>query len=85
MLAVEPRPTWSARVAQRMIRAYQYLVSPFLGKNCRYQPTCSRYTYEAIGRFGVVRGISLGAKRIARCHPFVDGGYDPVPEKEEAR
>jgi putative membrane protein insertion efficiency factor len=64
------------------IRLYQKAVSPFLGKNCRYQPTCSRYTYEALERFGVIRGISLGVGRLARCHPLREGGYDPVPERE---
>jgi putative membrane protein insertion efficiency factor len=71
----------SRRMALLLIAGYQKLVSPFLGKNCRYQPTCSRYTYEAIERFGVVQGVGLGAKRLARCHPLREGGYDPVPER----
>lgn len=62
------------------IRIYQKLVSPRLSTNCRYQPTCSQYAYEAIERFGVVRGIWLGARRIGRCHPMRDGGFDPVPD-----
>lgn len=64
----------------RMIRFYQKLVSPRLGANCRYSPTCSSYAAEAITRFGVVKGVWLGMKRVGRCHPLRDGGYDPVPE-----
>jgi putative membrane protein insertion efficiency factor len=63
-----------------LIRIYQKLVSPNLGANCRFQPTCSSYAAEAIARFGVVRGVWLGVKRIGRCHPLRPGGYDPVPK-----
>ena len=72
---LRPR-TWLVWV----IRIYQKLVSPNLGANCRYQPTCSTYAIEAISRFGVIRGGWLGAKRIGRCHPLRPGGYDPVPQ-----
>lgn len=76
--AVRPGP--GARVVRALIRSYQKMVSPSLGKNCRYSPTCSQYTYEAMGRFGLIRGTWMGIKRIGRCHPLAEGGYDPVPD-----
>lgn len=66
------------------IRFYQKLVSPGLGANCRYRPTCSSYAAEAISRFGVVKGGWLGMRRIGRCHPLRPGGYDPVPDNWRA-
>jgi hypothetical protein len=69
------------RVALGMIRFYQQALSPLTPPSCRYQPTCSNYGYEAIQRFGVLRGSWMAAARIARCHPFAAGGYDPVPDK----
>lgn len=63
-----------------LIRIYQKMVSPWLGANCRYVPTCSQYMVEGVQRFGVLRGGYLGLRRLARCHPLRPGGYDPVPE-----
>lgn len=63
-----------------LIELYQKLVSPSLGVNCRFLPTCSTYAIEAISRFGIWRGGWLAVKRIGRCHPLRPGGYDPVPE-----
>ncbi|MBC8170942.1 MAG: membrane protein insertion efficiency factor YidD [Anaerolineae bacterium] len=71
------------KLALGAIRFYQKRISPALPPSCRYTPTCSQYTYEAIEIYGVVRGSWLGAKRIARCHPFHPGGYDPVPQKHD--
>ena len=61
------------------IRLYQRAISPYMPGLCRHTPTCSRYTYEAVSRYGVPRGAWLGIRRLARCQPFGTSGYDPVP------
>ena len=72
------------RAALFALHFYKSNLSVFLAGSCRYQPTCSRYAYEAIERFGVARGVWLGTKRLLRCHPLSGKfGYDPVPEKWE--
>lgn len=67
------------RLATGLIRIYQLLVSPLLGNHCRFHPSCSEYGREAISKHGLLRGGWLGLRRIGRCHPFHDGGFDPVP------
>ncbi len=64
-----------------LIRAYQVTLSPFLGGHCRYEPTCSVYAIQAVQEHGPWRGSVLALKRLLRCHPFVKGGYDPVPPR----
>lgn len=67
------------RVLMLLIRAYQVLISPLTPPSCRFTPTCSAYALTSIERYGVFRGGWLAVRRIARCHPFNPGGYDPVP------
>ncbi|HXY74651.1 MAG TPA: membrane protein insertion efficiency factor YidD [Dehalococcoidales bacterium] len=67
------------KIALRLIKLYQSTISRVTPPSCRFTPTCSQYTFEAIEKYGVFKGIWLGTKRIARCNPFNEGGYDPVP------
>lgn len=67
------------RAALGLIRVYQWTLSPLLGQSCRFEPSCSRYTARCIELHGLIRGSWLGLKRIARCHPFHPGGFDPPP------
>jgi putative membrane protein insertion efficiency factor len=73
-----------SRLAVFGIGAYQKLVSPLLGRNCRFSPTCSSYAAEAITRFGLRQGAWLAIRRLGRCQPLHEGGYDPVPEAGKA-
>ena len=61
------------------IRFYQLAISPMIGPHCRFRPTCSQYAYIAISRYGIFKGTYLAVRRILKCHPFHEGGYDPVP------
>lgn len=66
-------------LALGFLRLYKFILSPLLPAACRYQPTCSDYAREAVERYGALRGTILAARRLSRCHPFREGGYDPVP------
>lgn len=67
------------RLALGLLALYQKAISPYLPSQCRFLPTCSQYSFEAISRHGVLKGMWLTVRRLARCHPFRRGGYDPVP------
>ena len=69
------------RIVILLIRLYQYLVSPVLGNHCRFHPSCSCYAVDALQQHGTLKGIYLTIRRLGRCHPWHEGGYDPVPEK----
>ncbi len=70
------------RVIVGLLRFYKRFISPGLPSQCRFVPTCSEYMCEAVERHGAARGLWMGLKRLVRCHPLCDGGYDPVPEKD---
>ncbi len=71
------------KVLLAVIRFYQTAITPYTKAHCKYYPTCSQYGYEAIERFGALKGTALAVWRILRCNPFSRGGYDPVPEKKD--
>ena len=71
------------RALVSLIRFYQLTISVFLGPRCRFHPSCSAYSTEAIETHGVIRGLGMTAVRIAKCHPFHPGGYDPVPTDQQ--
>jgi putative membrane protein insertion efficiency factor len=70
---------WARHMVILPIRAYRYLISPALGHNCRYYPSCSAFACEAIGIHGIAKGLWLSVRRILRCNPWSEGGFDPVP------
>lgn len=67
-------------VLRTLIRVYRFAISPLFPRACRFEPTCSRYALDALERYGALRGSWLTLRRLARCHPFTRGGFDPVPE-----
>ncbi|MGB6199434.1 MAG: membrane protein insertion efficiency factor YidD [Candidatus Acidiferrales bacterium] len=76
-------PDWKARILLGVIGAYQAVLSPHMVSPCKFHPTCSRYAAEAIRTHGARRGAWLALRRLARCHPFGPGGFDPVPDRIE--
>ncbi|HEY0962398.1 MAG TPA: membrane protein insertion efficiency factor YidD [Pseudomonadales bacterium] len=78
------RPGYAHRVLAFGIRSYQHVLSPLLGPQCRYYPTCSNYALEALELHGAGKGLLLSVARIARCHPFCAGGHDPVPHVSDS-
>ena len=68
-----------------LVRVYQLIVSPMLGSNCRFMPTCSEYALESLKAYGLIKGIYLTIKRIGKCHPWGSNGYDPIPTKMEKK
>jgi len=70
---------WPRHLLAWPVRAYRFFLSPWLGSSCRFEPTCSRYALDALDRHGAVGGSYLAARRLLRCHPWCDGGLDPVP------
>jgi len=69
----------------KIIRAYQLFLSPVLGSSCRFEPTCCCYTHQAIEKHGAIKGAWLGSRRIVKCHPWHEGGYDPVPDHQKEK
>ncbi len=67
------------------IKIYQLFISPIIGQNCRFMPTCSEYTVNCLKQFGLIKGLFLSFKRISKCHPWGNHGYDPVPNKLEKK
>lgn len=79
-MPTDPRD-WPRRALIGAVRGYRFFLSPWLGSGCRFEPTCSRYALDALEAHGAVAGSYLAAHRIARCHPWCQGGIDPVPDR----
>ena len=67
------------------VKLYQLFLSPIIGQNCRYLPTCSEYTIECLKQFGLIKGIFLSIRRVSKCHPWGSHGYDPIPNNVEEK
>ena len=79
-----PPPSLAARALVFLVKGYRLLLSPWLGSACRFEPTCSIYSIEALQTHGAARGSYLTLRRLSRCHPWCEGGHDPVPAKARA-
>ena len=79
----EPGPSMAARVLMGPVVVYRRVISPLIPPRCRFEPSCSTYALQALSTHGAVRGLWLSLRRIARCHPFNPGGYDPVPDRSQ--
>ena len=77
--SLRPATSVPRQLLLALIRGYQRVLSPALPPSCRFHPSCSQYALEAVSRHGALRGVWLAARRLARCHPFHPGGFDPVP------
>ncbi len=78
----KPKPAMQ-KILIWIVKGYRYVLSPYLGSHCRYHPSCSSYAITALERHGFVKGVSLSVKRVLRCHPWHEGGFDPVPDKNK--
>lgn len=76
--------TWEI-ILISLVKVYQFTISPLIGPKCRFYPSCSEYCIEAIHEHGAIKGIGLAFKRLIRCHPLCDGGFDPVPPNKKKR
>lgn len=74
-----------ACVLSAFVRVYQWTLSPFIGQQCRFEPTCSNYALEALSKHGAIRGGWLTLRRLLRCHPWGGWGYDPVPDRDPSK
>lgn len=82
---MRPSASPPVRMALGLISLWRYLFSPLLGPRCRFHPSCSQYTAEALVEWGLLRGLWMGIRRVGRCHPWHEGGLDPVPHRTEAK